>query len=253
MKWASSLLLLAALCRAAPASGQHGAINLFWDDCGASGSLRKTFACDTNTGAHVLVGSFIAPGYLVSVSGWTASLELQSACPAYPDWWKMRTGYCRNGSLNSSFDFTSGPTSCFDYWQGGAMGMVSMDDPAGRGAVVTLQCAWPVLDPRAGPIEEGTHVYAFKMVVNNAKTVGPGSCAGCQDDLCLVLKSILIHQTPGTPEGDRWLGNPDLSQVAAWQGGSWSWNHLQPGGVCTGDCPTPVRARTWGQIKSLYR
>lgn len=252
MKWAGSLLLLAALsCCAAPASAQG--INLFWDDCGASGSLRKTFACDTNTGAHVLVGSFIAPGFLTSVNGMTATLELQSACPAYPDWWRTRTGYCRSGSINSNFDFTSGPTSCFDFWQGGAFGTASMGDPAGRRALVTVQCALPLLDSRIGPIEEGTHVYAFKMVILNAKTVGPGACAGCQDDLCLVLSSILIHQTPGTPEGNRYLGDPDLSQVASWQGGDWYWNHLEPGGNCVGDCPTPARARSWGQIKGHYR
>ena len=252
MKRTRWLLLLVALsfC-AAPAFAQG--INLSWDDCGASGSLNKTFACDSNTGIHVLVGSFVTDAYFVSVNGLTASLELMSACPAYPDWWRMRTGYCRSTSLSASFDFTSGPANCFDYWQGGAIGTASMGDPAGRRALVTLQCVLPVLDPRIGPIEEGAHVYAFKMVINNAKTVGPGACAGCQDDMCIVLNSILIHQTPGTPEGNRFLSNPDLSQVVAWQGGQWYWNHLEPGGNCFGDCPTPTRARTWGQLKGLYR
>ena len=128
-----------------------------------------------------------------------------------------------------------------------------MGDPAGRRAVVTLQCALPVLGPPIVPIEAGTHVYAFKMLINNAKTVGPGACAGCQDDLCIVLNSILVSQTPGTPEGNRFLSNPDLSQVVSGQGGQWWWNHLEPGGTCVGDCPTPARARTWGQIKGIYR
>jgi hypothetical protein len=177
-------------------------------------------------------------------------IDVVSACPGYPDWWVMRSFTCRGPtSLASSFDFTSGPANCADYWQGGAIGGLVMDPPAYNRTQVRLQCALPVGDSRIGPIAEGTEVYSFKATINSARTVGPGSCAGCEAPMCLMLQSIRLTQPPGLDQFV--LSNWADRAFVTWQSASIGISPVGP--LCFGDCPVPTRNRTWGQIKSLYR
>lgn len=242
-------LLAITLLTACAASAHAAGINLSWDDCGSFGTESRTFACDTNVGTHVLVGSFVAPPGLQAVSGNSAIIDVFSTCNnIFPHWWNMRTGGCRApSSLISNFDFTGGPGNCHDYWQGGAIGGIAMDPPAGSHTAIRLQCALPAGDPRIGPIAEGTEVYSFKVIINNARTVGLGACTGCQDGACLLLRSIALF----VPGGNITLASPATRAHVTWQSATLGTTPFGP--VCFGDCPTPTRAPTWGQIKSLYR
>ena len=128
-------------------------------------------ACDTNAGSHTLIGSFVAPPGVDSMSANEVVIDLESASPSLPDWWKMRTGLCRAGSLTWSFDFTGGPFTCYDYWQGGAIGSLQQDPPVGNRARIKGVFALPAGDARITSIAEGTEVYSFKANINSAKTV----------------------------------------------------------------------------------
>ena len=224
-----------------------GGLNLGWLDCGSvPGTENRIFACDTNTGGgHILVGSFMASSNMVAVTGFSAVINAQSVTPApWPNWWNIRVGGCRaTSSLLSNFDFTAGPTSCFDYWQGGAVGGHSMNAPVGNRARILVTAALPSGDPRIGPILQGTEVYTFKLTVNNARTVGLGSCSGCGTGVCIVLNSLLVTQVPGNPAGNKFLSSPAHRSHVTWQGG------------IGGDCfaATPAKNVTWGSIKSKYR
>ena len=45
-----------------------------------------------------------------------------------PEWWKFGNGFCRGSAgLAANFDFTYGPTSCTDPWEGQAVGGQTYD------------------------------------------------------------------------------------------------------------------------------
>jgi hypothetical protein len=222
-----------------------GGINLGWDDCGGQPpSLNKTFACDTNAGFNTLVGSFNAPCCVTQMSANEVVIDVQTPGVTLTPWWAMRTGQCRASvSLSGNWDFSAGPFTCVDYWQGGAIGALSMDSPIGNRARIKGVFALPSGDPRITGILEGTEVYSFKLNIGHQKTTGLGACAGCATGACIVLQSIKINQPVGTPGGGKYLGNPAHRAYALWQGG------------IGGDCyaATPVQNVTWGKIKAQYR
>ena len=235
---------LVALTAGIAAAGPGG-INLGWNDCGGSpGTLNRVFACNTNAGLNTLVGSLVAPSCVTAMSANEIVIDIQSAGLTLPAWWGMRTGFCRAASsLGGNFDFTAGPFTCFDYWQGGAIGALQEDAPAGNRARIKGVFALPAGDARITGIPEGTEVYSFKANINNAKTTGLGACAGCQEGVCIVLNSIKINQPVTEVCGGKFLSLPAPRNTATWQAG------------IPGDClnATPSRNTTWGSVKALYR
>ncbi|MCC6651256.1 MAG: hypothetical protein IT348_08935 [Candidatus Eisenbacteria bacterium] len=237
-------LLLAALSLVLAASPALGAgVNLAWNDCGQAGQVNEAFACNTNTGAHVLVGSFVPPAGTTAITGEEIVIRLVSASNPYPSWWHFKnTGSCRQSSLAANADFIAGPYSCADYWAGQAAGGIasyqvfSSSIPT-RAKLLMVFAVPPNL---AMPVNEELEYYAFKLSINNAKTVGTGACDGCLDPVCIVLNEIKLTQPVGV--GNYRLQNPAYSYYATWQGG-----------VVSGGCPaaTPARNRTWGAVKSL--
>jgi hypothetical protein len=239
------LMTSALLALTASLALAQGGVNLGWLDCGGlPASLNRTFACNTNSGGgHLLMGSFVAGPELTLVTGQLSVIDLQSAGAAIAGtWWDLKSGGCRGtASLVPNFDFTGGPFTCTDYWQGGAIGGNSFDYVGTNRARIKTQCALPAGDGRIGPIDPGTEVYAWKLTMNNLKTVGLGACAGCQTGVCIVFNSILVTQVPGTPAGNKTYSAMAARNFATWQGG----------GI---DCQiTPTHNRTWGSVKSLYR
>ncbi len=223
-----------------------GGLNLGWDDCGGQpASLNQTFACDTNLGNHTLVESFVTPCCVTAMSANEIVMDLESTGATLPPWWGMRSsGTCRSTtSLLSNVNFTAGPFTCYDYWQGGAASGISENPPVGNRARIKELVALPVGSPGITGILEGTEVYSFKVVINNARTTGLGACAGCATGVCIVLQSIKLNQTTGTPGGDKYISSPATRAYATWQGGIGS------------DCyaATPAKNVTWGSIKAQYR
>ncbi len=243
------LVLLLLCAHVAPAAS--AGINLSWDVCGSLGAASRFFACDTNAGEHTLVGSFVVPAGIDSLNGNSMVVDIRSSCPTLPDWWRIQAaGSCRQDGAIASFDFTTDPLNCYDYWKGRAFG--GFRYAAGYGGVYSarLLLAAAIHTAEAGPVAEGTEVYSFKFEINNTKTVGVGACEGCQAGTCIVLNSIKLTQNPGSAAGTRFLGNPADRNYVTWQ------FVAQPDvmSVCVGgSCPVPAKQRTWGQLKSLYR
>jgi hypothetical protein len=233
------LALTAGLAVAGP-----GGLNLGWLDCtGDPPSLDRTSLCNSNAGVNTLVGSFMAPSCVNAMSANEMVMDLQSLGGSLPLWWGLRTGLCRPASLGSSFDFTAGPFTCYDYWQGGAIGALSMEAPVGNKARIKGVYALPAGDSRITGVPEGTEVYSFKANINNAKTTGLGACSGCNVGVCLVLNSIKINQPVSEPCGGKFVSAVAMRNHATWQGGI--------GGDCL--AATPAKNTTWGSVKALYR
>ncbi len=235
----AALLMAASIASAGDPSG----INLSWDDCGPAGTSTKSFACDVNTGAPlVLVASFTPPANINEFLGIAAQIDITVGTQV-PDWWKHGSSFCRGTTgLATSFDFTSGPFTCTDFFGGQAAGGFAYEAEfsSPNRARFRIQAAIPV--DNKGPISVGTQYYAFKANILKSKTTGGGSCAGCLSEACIVFNSLQLFQPLEanndpiiTAEEDQnWVTYQSLSIL---------------------DCPanTPTRNRTWGQVKSLYR
>lgn len=238
--WITCAVLLAS---ARLVSAGPGGLNLGWNDCaGTPATLNQTFVCNTNTGIHTLVGSFMTPCCVTAMTGNEILMNVQSAGASLPAWWQMASGLCRPSSLFSTMDFIAGPFTCFDYWQGQASNGQLLDQIAGNRARIRVVGAVPSGSPAILPITEGTEVYSFKLNINNAKSVG-SPCTGCQTGVCIVLNSINLVQDPAAPGGNKFVSTPAVRNFALWQGGT--------GGDCL--AATPARNTTWGTIKAQYR
>jgi hypothetical protein len=225
---ALALLFASAGARAAPPG-----VNLSWDDCGGAGALNRDFACDTNEGAHFVVGSLVAPaGVSQAVRGFEAIVYV-SAGSTVPDWWQfINSGACRQTSATLGLDF-GGMTSCSNLWLGeptGALGLYQAVPGVGMqlGLVMALDQA------EQGPLTEGVEYYLFRIAIDHANTVGPSACAGCTDTARVWLDQATIVLPLG--HSDILVRDPSSRDFVLWQHGN-----------------VPVRSSTWGQLKQLYR
>ncbi len=235
-------LLLATALIGLTANASHAAtgINLSWDDCGPAGVSAKSFACDTNAGTHVLVGSFedsFTPTGVDSLTGIEAVLYIDVSGDSVPDWWHFKQpGTCRETSLSLLMNFPA-MTACADYWASrtvfSGFGYIATWGLPTR-ARLALGAAVPYT--QAGGIPLDVEHYAFRLVINNAQTVGPGACYGCFRGATITLDHIKLTTTAHSTVGDLTLTAPLSQKTVTWQGGF-----------------VPVLNRSWGAIKRLYR
>jgi hypothetical protein len=249
----SAVLLLAALLAAAPAHARG--LNLSWSRCeGEAGSTQnQSFACDTNAGSEVLVGSFKLDNPLTQVSGNEIVIHLISQDDPLPAWWDMKNpGTCRPNSLTSNTVEDPSDVVCTDWARGNSTGGIasySTGTPPSMGSIDPSLarrhrvCVMAIAVPpdQLVDLEPDIEYFSFNLVIDHAKTVGPGACGGCTGAVCLVFASINIttpvlgnnfYMSGGTTTGSDW---------ARWQGNG-------------ADCAlVPVKNKTWGEVKAMYR
>jgi hypothetical protein len=236
-------LLLSAVTLIALAGNVHAqsGVNLSWDDCGTSGAMLRTFACNTNAGSNTLVASFVSQP-MPEVVALTAIIDLCSMDLVLPAWWQMKmAGSCRPNAISSSFDFMSGPTSCVDFWQGlgtGGLNYTYGSNWGFNGARILVVGALPPDSPRQ--VEENVEYYACKVILQNHATVGTGACARCEAHVCIILNAVELY--PPSPGSRINISGPISRDYVHWQG-------------AVSLCPFVVDTKptTWGSVKSMYR
>ena len=252
-----ALLLLAAL--AAPATthaytpGPYGC-NLRWSQCfGDGGAINKSFACDTNTGSDVLVGSFVPAWDHGDLTGIDFTMTLASAGSSLPAWWQFKNaGTCRPASLGMNFTNATGAVACRDWAPvGEAAGGIAAYQIGLKGANSARILAAIAVPPSVrGSVSGLQEYFVFNLGINHAKTVGTGACAGCTTPVCIVLDRIRTYSS-GPVENRTVMGPSNFtdSDYATWQGGAGVSTFLGSG------CPaaTPTKRETWSEVKSLYR
>jgi hypothetical protein len=94
-------------------------------------------------------------------------------------------------------------------------------------------------DGSSQAIEAGVERISFILQLRNDKTIGEGSCAGCNTGVCIVLNRTRILLASG---GAVEIVGPLDRNWVTWRGGQ-------------GNCPgaTPARRSTWGLLKATYR
>ncbi|MEO5618821.1 MAG: hypothetical protein ABIS67_13725 [Candidatus Eisenbacteria bacterium] len=242
-----SLLMAGAMLAltAGFAAAGPGGVNLSWNDCGTFGTLQRNFACNVNTGVNTMVASVITGVDMPQLNGQAGVIDLQTNQAALSPWWLIGgTGAapnCRAGTtITADFSFIT-MFSCVDPWQGGAAGGVNYTAGFGGPNRARIRTVCAIAGSTA--INGVDEAYMFKVNINNSRSTGTGSCAGCTDGACIVLNSIQVTQPAGV--GDYTLSSPITRNFVQWQGG----------GNIGGQCPaaTPTRSATWGSVKSLYR
>ena len=252
-------LSVALLCIASAAAGTPG-VRLSWNHCAGegTGAHNAVFACASNLGSHTMIGSFVLDSDFPTVIGVEVFIDLATASAALPPWWDLRGGSgCRSTSLGVNFVPEASNAVCQDWSAGLAQGGLAtyctisgpcFDHPAiANGARIKLIAAVPQND--AKDLVAGTEYFAFNVVLNHARTLGVGNCAGCEIPACIGLTHINVVNRGATEQ--RLITTPyePGGNALSWQGG---------GSLTVGpgmSCPavTANRSSTWGAVKSLYR
>ncbi len=256
---ATFLLVLALSSRATTATAAQG-LNLAWNHCLGEGTgvQNAAFACDTNVGSHRMTGSFVLGVNMNDVIGHEIVIELASASPALPAWWTLYyVGSCRPTSLVADFVADASDIVCADWSLGQGVGGIgtyctstgSCADRPASSNLVRVKLVVAVPQAQRQDLVAGTEYFAFNLAVNHTKTVGTGSCAGCETPVCIVLNSIKV--VPMNNIGTRDLTTPTApgTNFVTWQGGGVP---VTPHGF---GCPaaTATRRSAWGAVKALYR
>lgn len=247
--WAGITLVALAILTLRPSHGECAGANLAWNAClSEGGTSNRDFACNSNTGTNVLYGSFVLSADQPLCTGIEATVEISASADSLPAWWQLfNVGACRRTSLAASFDFSSDPaTACTDMWQGTGIGGIGSyhtywttpQVPSGvaNQARIRFGAAVPIDSPLQ--LTAGVEYYAFKLMVNNAKTTGSGSCSGCSTPVCILLSELNVVQSDNQHEA---LTVAQTSNRVTWQAAT--------------SCPGAMAAQniTWGQIRSVMQ
>lgn len=246
-------LMMALFMGVAPTIRAEG-LNLSWDDCGNLGVFAKSFACDVNTGEDVLVASCMLPATIDSVCGFQADMDGVFGVTV-PDWWRIRTPinppdpvFCRD-TLGFRLVHEPGSQSCPQMFgsippEGGSAnpyGLRWLVIPRYTADTRRMRFGLEGFAPDHPAVSPGIEYYAFSIKLRHTQTVGPGSCAGCEEPLCLVLNTLRVYSAECVES--IYLTTPLERNHVIWQSES----------LPTCPMSTPVRRSTWGSIRSIYR
>lgn len=218
-----------------------GGIDLSWGDCGLYGRSSRNFACDSNSGEEVLIGSALTLIDLPQLDAMYAVIDLQSNQAVVSSWWQLGAGGCRQGALTSSFDFTTVTTSCLDAWSGAASGGILYGPQPGGTNTARIRIFCTTTAPVS--ITAGDEYSFFKLSLSHTKTTGTGSCAGCGDAVCLRLGLIELSD----PSIGVMTLNSPLARTHV------TWHNADIFCPPVDEPPVVTRSRTWGSVKGLYR
>jgi hypothetical protein len=165
------------------------------------------------------------------------------AGPSVPSWWQLQTGGCRAGSLSATCQFP-GLSACGNPWSdAGVSGSAyDMNLPCCfLPNIARIRAVGAVQSADAVAVHPGLEYYAFEIRIDRRKSIGAGSCAGCPISACIELSFIKLYQ-PTSMLNDPAITRTDQNRYVTYNGAQVS------------DCAiTPVRNRTWGAVKAIYR
>jgi hypothetical protein len=199
--------------------------------------------CTSNAGSLILIGSFVPPPGISALVGAESIISVTFVAPTVPAWWQIQqSGGCRTGSMSASFKFP-GLTSCVNPWSSNVLGGSDLElnppcCPSANFARIHAVCVVPEADSVA--TAEGIEYYAFEILINRKKSIGTGSCDGCATAACLELRFLHLYQARRPdPFG---LSDVDQNRRVTYNNSS------------VNDCLyVPVRNRSWGAVKAMYR
>jgi hypothetical protein len=170
--------VLALLASSARASG----VNMRWVRCyGDGGESNRAFACATNVGTNLLVGSFVIDSPLPMVSANEFTIDITTAAATLPAWWQFKnTGSCRQTSLQFNTSANPNDVVCVDWSTGQASGGIASYTVGAQGpSTARILGVLAVPLSAVTDLPAGQEYFSFNVTINNQKTVGISSCSGC--------------------------------------------------------------------------
>jgi hypothetical protein len=245
-----SLLLCGLLLALTASYASAAGLTLAWSACLTDGGTpNRSSTCLVNTGTNALVGTFQLGADQVGTTGIEVIVDIATAGASLPAWWGFQAGGCRTPSLAVNPTIAAAAANCVDWANGvAAGGLAAYQLGAGGPNTARIVIGFAVAAAAAGTETAGQDYFGFNVLINNAKTAGLGSCAGCSVPACIVFNSCNV--VAGTLTHDKVSGGASPgSDFVTWQGG---------GGISSNrgsGCPlaTPTRSTTWTSVKSLYR
>lgn len=247
-----------ALFLGCAATAQAGSLNLRWNGCfGDGGVSNRNFACDTNSGAEILIASFVMPTNLSRVSGNEIVVDVGFPGTSLPAWWDFKNaGTCRTTSLSMNFTQPASAAACVDWASGQSVGGLAAYTYTGYpyANFARIKAASAVPLEGLADLFAGQEYYSFSLLINHQKTVGTGSCPGCLLGACIYFRQLKL--TTPTPQNDLNLYPGYFGTwwdaLVTWQGGA-GVVQLSNGNIVGCPAATPTKSRTWGEVKTLYR
>lgn len=231
------LLLTGAVLALSASVALAGGVSLGWGTVCLSdaGSSYYHYPCNSNNGYWSMVSSFMLDTEMTDMVGFQLTMVATPGRGTLPDWWKLGVAPdCRAGLVTYTSDFSTVPQiSCLDWSAGQASNTLQYTWDSNH-AYVTASTSLPA--GTKSDLVPGTEYYAGKVTIINGKTVGAGSCAGCDNCLFWEVSRITVVGLDG--RRDELTTSLPVGNEVVWQDQA---------------CYTPARSSTWGQIKGLYR
>jgi hypothetical protein len=266
----------ALLVLAAPMAFAQNYVSLAWGEClvdGGATTISSAAAGLNCAGATGFTGRYLIFTHQLGVNqpnfvGIEGVIDMQDDTnPAnMGNWWQWDiggVGTCRTGAIaqgqteaGSSPDFTG--TSCTDLG-GLATGTVTLGGLIRRPSPGTglgpnsqrIQFQWVVPANEPIPYTANTQVAAGNIRIRSQAATGHSTCTGCTDAVTITLNSIFAGQPSGSPGGNQTATDP-----LPFPGQGTHTSNCVTANQAQSQCATgatPTEARTWGQLKSLYR
>jgi len=216
-----------------------------WGACAPAGSADRVATCAGNIGEAQMMLSLAPQADVSQAVGWTLVVDLVVDTDPVPPWWQLQPGGCRDGQLHLAAP-TGLEGDCLDVWSANGAALIQgvlYPRPGGdtRQLRIVVSVALPA--PDAVTLLAGQRYLASTIGIRFGMTTGTDVCAGCLTPACLVFNSAEIQRLPGAPD-------PQPLPFVTPESGSGNQVTWNSGSSCS---IVPVRARTWGQIKALYR
>jgi hypothetical protein len=237
-------LLCTAMLVSASVAMAAGVLDIGWDTCAGDGGLSlRTFACTSNlnTGANTntLVPSITLDADVANFNGFDTHVYVGFGS-TIPDWWGVM-GTCAGKTTPIAASSPASLCSNDPYAALGAGGTVPLPNNGILNAnnnAFEVRFAFAVPAGNEQTLFANTEYPTCNFVISNAKTTGTGNCTGCSTPACIRFNQVTYGQAGGIAND---VTTGGTQQNAFWQDGA---------ADCSG---TPVKNRTWGAVKSLYR
>ena len=229
---ATSLVFALAAGSAGPAEAQFRSMG--WGDS-TPGHQDANFDCANPPPEATLVVSFSVPAS--EILGITAKIDMCTLPRDLPEWWRFDVpGGCREGVLEVSTDFSSGPNSYPVAWtRSVSTSLEVLPGYAWSASMNRFIVSVSTANGQPFSLQPGQEYYAFRL-----RFLTPaGSCPGCELPACFMLNGLTVETTSGPIEA----GGNFYEMYGRWKY------------EVSGGCPfvVPAAYSSWGQVKASYR
>lgn len=255
------LVLCGAMMLVASAAFAQAGLHMKWAACpnNVAATPTEDFTCDGSL--HQLHGTLSVGASTPGVVALDGIIDLLYATPTVPAFWQFQAGGCNESGLalvdgrpgvgcgtltqNTSTLCGTGGTGCDAFITAYAYGSV-INFPENRARLLfTLARASTSPVTLAASVLPNAHfAFIFQFFEDNASEVG-GACDGCLSGVSMTWNQAVLYNTSATTGGEgiaAAISSADPGSADA----STSSN-------CAGCLAVGTKARSWGQLKSLYR